>query len=87
MPKPGIHGRSNDQTGPSGLFRRAKQETAAATTPKNDVLRSTDPDVQAFYDSLTPYERIAHTIAVDKLGTSYTVRRTHGFLKWKSLQK
>lgn len=62
--------------------------TPAAPTAAADggvdtsILTSTDPDVQAFYDSLSSRERIAHAIAIDKLGTSYDVVRTHGFLKW-----
>ncbi len=44
---------------------------------------SSDPVVSAFYAQLTDKERIAHAIAVEKLGTSYDVVRTHGFLKWK----
>jgi hypothetical protein len=51
----------------------------AATTKK---LTSSDLRVQAFYDSLNPKEVIAHSIAVEKLGTSYDVTRTHGFVKW-----
>jgi hypothetical protein len=50
-------------------------------------LTSSDPLVQAFYNQLTERERIAHTIAVEKLGTSYDVVRTHGFLKWKKSQE
>ena len=57
----------------------AVEPVAAATTKK---LTSTDPRVQAFYDSLNPREVIAHSIAVEKLGTSYDVTRTHGFIKW-----
>ncbi len=45
-------------------------------------LTSIDPTVAAFYAQLNPKERIAHTIAIDKLGTSYDVTRTHAFLKW-----
>jgi hypothetical protein len=45
-------------------------------------LTSEDPDVAAFYAQLNPRERIAHTIAIDKLGTSYDVTRTHAFVKW-----
>jgi hypothetical protein len=50
-------------------------------------LHSMDPIVQAFYNQLSEKERIAHTIAVEKLGTSYDVVRTHGFLKWKKTQE
>ncbi len=49
-------------------------------------LLSEDPRVTAFYAQLTPAEQIAHKIAVDKLGTSYDVTRTHGFLKWLKKQ-
>lgn len=50
-------------------------------------LQSSDPLVQAFYNQLNDKERMAHTIAVEKLGTSYDVVRTHGFLKWKKSQE
>jgi hypothetical protein len=56
---------------------------AKVTETKGDkTLVSENPRVQAFYDSLSPREVIAHSIAVTKLGTSYDVTRTHGFLKW-----
>ena len=41
-----------------------------------------DPEIVAFMASLTANERIAHRIAVEKLGTSYDIRRTHGFVNW-----
>ena len=56
---------------------------AAGGASAVSVLTSTNADVQAFYNGLAPYERIAHEIAVEKLGTSYDVTRTHGFLRWK----
>ena len=43
-----------------------------------------DPKVAAFMASLTPSERIAHKIAVEKLGTSYDITRTHGFVRWSN---
>lgn len=52
------------------------------STKAENRLTSENPQVQAFYDSLSPNEVIAHSIAVEKLGTSYDVTRTHGFLKW-----
>ena len=55
-------------------------------TPISPITATTeaviDPDIGAFMASLTPNERIAHTIAVEKLGTSYDIRRTHGFVRW-----
>ncbi len=54
-----------------------------ASIPTLPTLTSDDPVISAFYAQLTDKERIAHAIAVDKLGTSYDVVRTHGFLKWK----
>lgn len=71
-----------------------KKATAAAKKSESETdgglvlheLKSDDPDVSAFYAQLSERERIAHSIAVDKLGTSYDVTRTHGFLKWKRKQ-
>ncbi len=45
-------------------------------------LLSEDPLVKEFYAQLTPAEQIAHKIATEKLGTSYDVTRTHGYLRW-----
>lgn len=45
-------------------------------------LTSDDPNVSAFYGQLSDRERIAHKIAIEKLGTSYDVTRTHGYVKW-----
>lgn len=47
-----------------------------------EPLLSEDPLVKEFYGQLTPAERTAHTIATEKLGTSYDVTRTHGYLRW-----
>ena len=49
-------------------------------------LLSETPDIQAFYKSLNVAEQIAHQIALEKLGTSYDVARTHGYMKWKKSQ-
>ena len=57
-----------------------KKATVLAKAP--ELLATTNPEVEAFYKTLTPSERIAHEIAVEKLGTSYDVTRTHGFLRW-----
>jgi len=57
-----------------------------AESKQDNTLSSLDATVQAFYDSLKPNERIAHEIAVEKLGTSYDVTRTHGFVKWRAAQ-
>jgi hypothetical protein len=51
-----------------------------------DKLTSDNPEIQEFYSQLSPQERIAHRIAIDKLNTSYDVTRTHGFLRWKRLK-
>jgi hypothetical protein len=53
----------------------------------SSLLHSEDPDIAAFYAQLTPKERIAHTIAIDKLGTSYDVVRTHSYTKWLKSRK
>ena len=58
--------------------------TTATTTSD---LNHEDPLIQEYYNSLTPNEKIAHTIAKEKLGTSYDVSRTHGFLRWQKARK
>lgn len=78
------------QTDIQALFSKVKAPQKTVTvemiSKPTSLLTSSDPDVQKFYDQLTPQEQIAHTVAIDKLGTSYNVRRTHGFNKWlKSL--
>lgn len=80
------------QTDIQALFSKAKTPrktvTVETTNKLANILTSSDAEVQQFYDQLTPQEQIAHTVAIDKLGTSYNVRRTHGFNKWlKSFQK
>ncbi len=72
------------------MFAKKTEKQTGVTTATTVVplaeLKSDDPDVSAFYAQLSERERIAHSIAVDKLGTSYDVTRTHGFLKWKRKQ-
>ena len=67
------------------------QVTAAITTPLLEIQATpslaVDPKVAAFMASLTPSERIAHKIAVEKLGTSYDIARTHGFVRWSQAQR
>ena len=76
------------------LFSKAKANTITDISKTNitkdikdtkditNTLISSDPKIQAFYDSLTASERIAHSIAVTSLGTSYDVVRTHGYIRW-----
>ena len=59
--------------------------TAAAGTDDSLVLptlESSDPNISAFYAQLSERERIAHALAVVKLGTSYDVVRTHAYVRW-----
>lgn len=66
----------------SGGASAAAAPVAAPAAAAAAPVATEDPLVSEFYATLGPKERIAHTIAVDKLGTSYDVKRTHGFLKW-----
>ena len=63
------------------------QITAAPLLEIQAPVQSTDSKVVAFMASLTPSERIAHKIAVEKLGTSYDIARTHGFVRWSQTQR
>ena len=62
-------------------------ETVVAAKPKIPRLKSDDPIVQQYYDSLSEREQRSHTIAIDMLGTSYDAVRTHGFLNWQKARK
>lgn len=62
--------------------KKQSKPVATASVKEASPLHSEIPDVSAFYAQLSDSERIAHTIAVEKLGTSYDVTRTHGYLKW-----
>jgi hypothetical protein len=63
--------------------KKASSTPAVEAPPSTaSALTHPDPRVRAFYAQLSPAEVIAHTIAVEKLGTSYDVTRTHGFVKW-----
>jgi len=68
------------------MFSKASIEPLKTEIKKEksstNVLKSDDPLVQEYYNQLKPAEIIAHTIAVEKLGTSYDVVRTHGFIRW-----
>jgi hypothetical protein len=75
------------QSNISAFFQKTNQPnvartlvTTASSSVKHDA--TTDPKVSAFMLSLTPSELIAHKIAKEKLGTSYDVTRTHGFVRW-----
>jgi hypothetical protein len=75
----------------ASVFAKAKPTAAIKVavetkveSKQDNALSSLDSQVQAFYNSLKPNERIAHEIAVEKLGTSYDVTRTHGFVKWRA---
>lgn len=67
----------------TSIDEKAYEKVTEPTT----ILKSEDADVNSFYASLTPGERVAHEIAVEKLGTSYDVVRTHGFQRWRSARK
>ena len=61
------------------------QVTTTSTNPLLEIQATpVDPKITAFMASLTPNERIAHKIAVEKLGTSYDITRTHGFVRWSA---
>ena len=68
--------------GSQGSHGPATKKTSVADAWLQKPLRSEIPLVQTFYDQLSENERLAHVIAVEKLGTSYDVTRTHGYQKW-----
>jgi hypothetical protein len=73
--------KAKDQGNIMMMFSK-KKEAVSEEKKIDTILTSTNPDVAAFYKTLNPAERIAHELAVEKLGTSYDVTRTHGFTSW-----
>ncbi len=71
----------------SAFFHGKSKQAVAEKALEYELPTTEDPVISAFYAQLTDKEKIAHAIAVTKLGTSYDVTRTHGFLKWLAKQK
>jgi hypothetical protein len=78
-------------TKPKATTHVFETKSESVDDTKSDFLKRDltheDPLIQEYYNSLTPNEKIAHTIAKEKLGTSYDVNRTHGFLRWQKSRK
>lgn len=78
----------NKSSAPSVSTTIPQETKSESVETKSDFqLKHDDPLIQEYYNSLTLNERIAHTIAKEKLGTSYDVSRTHGFLRWQKARK
>lgn len=61
---------------------------SSTSTPSSAPVASSIPaHLKLFYDSLSPSELLAHTIAKTSLGTSYDVERTNQYKKWLETQK
>jgi hypothetical protein len=43
-------------------------------------------DAQAYLDACTENERRLVQLAIEKLGSSYFMEKSHGYLAWKSKQ-
>ncbi len=71
----------------AAFFQGKTKKVVAEKVEEYPLPTSDDPVISAFYAQLNDRERVAHAIAVTKLGTSYDVTRTHGFLKWLAKQK
>ena len=56
-----------------------KKEPIAAPVPAKAPVEAAPSTLDAFYASLTPTQRLAHTIAKKSLGTSYDPERTHDY--------
>jgi hypothetical protein len=58
---------------------------SAVSAKKEEVKPAiiTSDAMDTFYASLTPNQRLAHSIAAKALGTSYDVQRTHDYQRRK----
>jgi hypothetical protein len=52
----------------------------------NDTKNTVDQDILAYIASLPDKQRVAYEIAQQHLGTSFTIEKTVGFLRWKRQQ-
>ena len=69
------------------FFRKksAASEPAPASAPiaaKATTVATVVVEEDAFYAWLSPAQRLAHTIAKEKLGTSYDSKRTHDYQRF-----
>ena len=64
-----------------------KTTPSSTCTSSAPVVSSIPAHLKPFYDSLSPAETLAHTIAKKELGTSYDVERTNQYKKWLEHQK
>ena len=51
------------------------------------VVHSLSAEEEAYIAILTPRELAIHKLAIEKLGSSYFVWKSHGFQAWKETQK
>ncbi len=59
---------------------------AAPETYKPPPPHALPPDAAEFLASLPEVERLLHTLAAEKLGSSYFMDRTHSYKNWKKAQ-
>jgi hypothetical protein len=64
----------------ASFFGKVSKKEEVPTAPVIKVeISATDAKLDAFFASLTPAQRLAHTIAKEKLGSSYDIERTHDY--------
>jgi hypothetical protein len=65
----------------SSFFEKvSKKEATPTALVVKELTPVVDTKLEAFFATLTPAQRLAHTIAKEKLGSSYDVERTHDFI-------
>lgn len=57
------------------------ESNTMTSSPISDINHS---EIQSYINSLPDKERVAYEIATSHLGTSFTVEKTVGFLRWRS---
>lgn len=63
--------------------------SGSSTRPKRQILPPHKPpaDATAYLAACTPEERALVELAIEKLGSSYFMEKSHGYLAWKAKQK
>ncbi len=58
---------------------------SSSTPPTAKSLEeAADPEVRAFYEQLSPKDKLIHTLATQMLKTRYTPQRSNAWIQWKS---
>jgi len=66
----------------ASFFGKVSKKEELPPPVVKELLPPKDDKLEAFFATLTSAQRLAHTIAKEKLGSSYDLERTHDFIAY-----